>query len=96
MKRTSYDHMNSYENFLKRNSYESYEKGGNKLSVNERNYMIDKAVEKLGISERFRPAVAKAANYIDGVRFWTIFECAAKAHSPAHYFIKAINKEMYR
>lgn len=85
----------SNEKTLKRVSNDSNDKGTNKLSVGERDYMIHKAIDKFGIVPRFQPAVAKAANYIDGVRFWEIFESAEKAHSPAHYFIKAINKELY-
>lgn len=92
-KTTSYD---SYEKTLKRVSYDSYERGNNKLSVSERDYMISRAIKKFGIEPRFQTAVAKAANYIDGPRFWEIFDCAEKAHSPARYFIKAINREMYR
>ena len=92
MKAVSYE---SNESFLKRNSYDSNEKTTNHLSTHERDYMIQKAVEKFGIIPRFRPAVAKAANYLDGARYWEIFESAEKAHSPAHYFIKAINRELY-
>lgn len=95
-KRASYE---SNEKFLKETSYENHmiqmNRGGNRLSVDERDYMIAKAVEKFGITEKFQPAVAKAANYIDGQRFWQIFDYATKAKSPARYFIKAINRELY-
>lgn len=98
-KTTSNEYSN--EKFLKETSYEkSYERAKdkalvNKLSVQERDYMISKAMKRLHIDGRYQPAVAKAANYIDGPRYWEIFDYAEKAHSPAHYFIKAINKEMY-
>lgn len=85
----------SNEKTLKRVSNDSNDRATNKLSVSERDYMIHRAIDKFGIIPRFQPAVAKAANYIDGVRFWEIFECAEKAHSPARYFIKAINRELY-
>lgn len=87
----------SNERFLKESSYENHMKKvcSNSLSIKERDYMIDKVCKQFGIVDRFRPAVAKAANYLDGVRFWEIFDCAEKAHSPARYFIKAVNRELY-
>lgn len=92
-KRYSYE---SNEKFLKETSNEYHmNQMKNRLSVGERDYMISKAMKKLGIIEHYQPAVAKAANYIDGDRFWQIFEYAQRAKSPAHYFIKAINKELY-
>jgi len=88
----SYD---SNEKTLKRVSYDSNDRKTNCLSVEERDYMISKVVEKFGIIPQFRPAVAKAANYINGPRFWEIYESAERAKVPARYFIKAINREMY-
>ena len=88
----SYD---SNEKTLKRVSYDSNDRKTNCLSVEERDYMISKVVEKFGIIPQFRPAVAKAANYLTGARFWEIYESAERAKSPARYFIKAINREMY-
>ena len=86
----------SNEKFLKETSSEYHmNKWKNHLSVKERDYMISKVMKNLGIIDHYKPAVAKAANYLDGDRFWQIFEYAQKAHSPAHYFIKAINRELY-
>lgn len=93
-KTTSNEYSN--EKFLKETSSENHmNKWTNHLSVKERDYMIAKVIEGLGIIKQYRPAVAKAANYIDGDRFWQIYEYAQKAHSPARYFIKAINRELY-
>lgn len=91
---TSYE---SNEITLKRVSYESNDNHmkKNSLSVKDRDYMIWKAMKFLKIDEHYKPAVAKAANYLDYDRFWQIFEYAEKAHSPAHYFIKVVNREMY-
>lgn len=95
----SYDKSN--DSFLKKTSYEYHMRLGlkkgqtNPLSVQERDYMIKKAVENFKIIPRFQPAVARAANYLTGVRFWEIYEKAQKAKSPAHYFIRSINKELY-
>lgn len=86
----------SYENSLKGISNDHMNVKLNLLSVDERDYMIKKAVEKFGIVPKFQPAVAKAANYLTGARFWEIYEHAQKAKTPARYFIKAVNKEMYR
>lgn len=88
-------HMNQMKSFLKETSYESYERRTNGLDTKERDYMIDKVVRTFHIIDKFKPAVAKAANYVDGPRFWEIYESAQKAHSPARYFIKAINRELY-
>jgi hypothetical protein len=96
-RKTSNEYSN--ESFLKEtsNEYQMNKKRAlqNHLSVKERDYMISKAMQRLAIDNRYQSAVAKAANYIEGDRFWQIFEYAQKAHSPAHYFIKAINKELY-
>lgn len=92
---------NEYSNdkFLKEtsNEYQMKKKSAlkNHLSVKERDSMIAKAMKRLSIDGHYQPAVAKAANYIDPLRFWEIFEYAEKAHSPARYFIKAINRELY-
>ena len=72
----SNDQMRS---FLKRNSNDSNDKHTNHLSVKERDYMISKVVTKFGIIPKFQPAVAKAANYIAGPRFWEIYESAQRA-----------------
>lgn len=95
MKQASND--NSNERFLKESSNENQmnKRWTNHLAVKERDYMISKAMKRLQIDSHYQPAVAKAANYLDGDRFWQIFEYAEKAHSPAHYFIKAINRELY-
>lgn len=89
----------SNEKFLKETSNEYQMKKRkalqNCLSTGERDYMISKAMSRLKIDGHFRPAVAKAANYLTGDRFWTIFEYAERAKSPAKYFVKAINREMY-
>lgn len=96
-RKTSNEYSN--ESFLKEtsNEYQMNKKRAlqNHLSVKERDYMISKAMQRLAIDGHYQPAVAKAANYLEGDRFWQIFEYAQKAHSPAHYFIKAINKELY-
>ena len=90
------DSYESNEKFLKETSNEYHMNHmNNRLSVKERDYMISKAMKKLGIIAPYKPAVAKAANYLDGDRFWQIYEYAQKAKSPAHYFIKAINRELY-
>lgn len=93
-KTTSYE--KSYESSQKRTSYEQKNHmKGNNLSVKERDHMIRRVMLDLRIDSHYKPAVAKAANYIDGPRFWEIFGYAERAKFPAHYFIKAINREMY-
>lgn len=94
-----YIHMNqmsSTECSLKRTSNESYERNTNKLSVRERDYMIRTAIEKLRIGSPYHQAVKRSANYLTGDKFWTIFEFAQKSKNPAHYFIRAVNREMYK
>lgn len=91
----SYDSCVSNEDFLKEISNDHLNGKLNLLSIDERDYMIKQVVEKFGIIPKFQPAVAKAANYLTGARFWEIYEHAQKAKAPAHYFVKSINKEMY-
>lgn len=89
----------SYEKFSKRTSNESYEsneKGTNKLSIHERDYMIDKSMRKLKIDERWRSTVARGANRLSGDRFWTLVEYSERAKAPARYFIKSLNREMWK
>ena len=88
-------HMNQMKSFSKETSNDHMKGRTNGLDVKERDYMIHKVITRFGIIDKFQPAVAKAANYIDGARFWELYECAEKAHSPARYFIKAINRELY-
>lgn len=85
----------SNEKLKKEKSYDSNDRKKNHLSVDERDYMIEKVITKFGIIPQFQPAVKKAANYIEGPRFWEIYERSEKAKCPARYFIKSINKELY-
>lgn len=93
----SIDQMISNEISHKRNSNESddHMKKTNSLSVNERDYMIQTSMRRLGVDQRWKPVVARAANYISGARFWEIAEYSAKANSKARCFIKCLNNEMY-
>jgi hypothetical protein len=81
--------VNISEKFLKRNFNESL----NGLPVKERDYMIETAMRRLGISEQWHNAVAKGACYLDGARFWELVDIASTKKSPAHYFVACVCKE---
>lgn len=68
----------------------------NSLPPKERDYMITMAMKRCGVTEEWKPVIAKGANYIHGNRFWIIVEYAQKAHNPARYLIKALNAEMWK
>ena len=98
-RRYQMNQMISNERFLKKSSNDNqmnHMKGTNHLKVKERDYMINTAMKRLGISDEWRPAVARGANYIPGERFWSLVDYATKARkSPARCFIKCINNEMF-
>jgi len=59
----------------------------NNLDVDERNYMIRTAMQRLHISSEWHNAVAKGACYLDGVRFWELVDMARTKNSPAKWFV---------
>lgn len=95
---TSNDQMISNETFLKKSSNESNDqmKRTNGLTVKERDYMIQTSMRRLGVEQRWKPVVARAANYVSAPRFWEIADYADKAKLKARCFIKCLNNEMYR
>ena len=88
--------IESNEKFSKRTSNDSNEQGTNRLSLHERDYMIEKSMHKLKVDDEWRPTVARGANYLTGDRFWTLVEYAERAKYPARYFIKSLNREMWQ
>ena len=66
----------------------------NNLSVKERDYMISQAMKRLTISTQWAGTVKKAANYLDGVRFWELVDMSESKFKPANYFIFCANKEL--
>ena len=95
-RRYQMNQMTSNERFHKKSSNDNQMKGTNHLKAKERDYMINTAMKRLGISDEWRPAVARGANYIPGERFWSLVDYATKARkSPARCFIKCINNEMF-
>lgn len=77
----------------KENSIEQLKKT-NELSVKERDYMIRTAMRRLGITDEWSGTVKKAANYLDGVRFWDLVDIAQSKRKPANYFVFVANKEL--
>lgn len=68
----------------------------NCLGVDERDYMIKSAIRKLNIAPEWYGAVKKGANYLSGDKFWSLVEYSRRAKNPAHYFVKAVNRELAR
>ena len=85
--------MRFNEKFLKRNFNESLSKVTNSLGVKERDYMIRTAMARLNISSEWHDAVAKGANYLDGVRFWELVDMARSKKSPARWFVACCCRE---
>jgi|GEM_PF-5728502 len=89
--------LNSIEKISKKSSIDQLNgssKSLNHLRTDERDYMIKSAIRKLNISPEWYGAVKKAANYLTGDRFWTLVQYAERANNPAHYFIRAVNREL--
>lgn len=92
MKATS---MKINESFLKETSMNiNDKKATNNLDVKERDYMIQTAMKRLGISTQWHDAVARGACYLQGPRFWELVDCAMKARKPANYFVFCIGQEL--
>ena len=66
----------------------------NNLTVKERDHMITQAMKRLGITDQWAGTVKKAANYLDGIRFWELVEIAESKRKPANYFVFCANKEL--
>ena len=76
------------------------EKKTNGLSVGEVNYMIKTAMARLSIPAQFHDSTAKAANYLDGPRFWELVEKAESAgkrgYNPGKYFLACARNDYSR
>jgi len=75
-------------------SIEQLKGNTNNLSTKERDYMISQAMRRLDISEQWAGTVKKAANYLDGVRFWELVDISESKRKPANYFVFCANKEL--
>lgn len=69
----------------------------NDISVNERDYMIRTAMDKLETPMEWKNAVAKAANYLPRARFWELVEIAkANGKNKTKYFLGCARREYAR
>ena len=87
----------SIEQLKKSNKVTSIEQlngRANNLTVKERDHMIRQAMKRLDISEQWSGTVKKAANYLDGVRFWELVDISESKRKPANYFVFIANREL--
>lgn len=96
-KEHSLNSMKFNEKSLKRD-FNEFNDSMNEYSRDERDYMIEKAMKKLNISDRWRKAVARGACYLSGDKFWQLVEYAEspRIKSKARYFIAGIGRELKR
>lgn len=68
----------------------------NDVPTKERDYMIERAMKRLGISSEWRRAVARGANYLPPAEFWRLVEDADRLakQSKARYFVASVGKEL--
>lgn len=93
--KTSMNSMTFNEKSLKRD-FSEFNDSMNKYSRDERDYMINKAMRKLNISDKWRKAVARGACYLSGDKFWQLVSCAEspRIKRKSNYFIASIGREL--